>query len=125
MCDSYVTQGELLVLLVEASPELSDGTSSSSSAPPPRLVAAADAARVAIAQEHGVALSHVRVLRARTVPKTTSGKIARRWCKRAFDASERFDRAATIRAPPAARDTATRDARRAIDTRRAINTRVV
>lgn len=37
-----------------------------------------------IQQEHGVGLSHVIFLEARSVPKTTSGKIARAWCRKAF-----------------------------------------
>ncbi len=37
-----------------------------------------------IMQEHSLALSHVVILRPRTIPKTTSGKIARAWCRKAF-----------------------------------------
>mmetsp|Transcript_134 Transcript_134/g.153 ORF Transcript_134/g.153 Transcript_134/m.153 type:complete len:1054 (-) Transcript_134:272-3433(-) len=37
-----------------------------------------------VSANHGAALSHIRLLQPRTVPKTTSGKIARAWCKRAF-----------------------------------------
>lgn len=38
----------------------------------------------AVMQEHSLSLSHIVILRPRTVPKTTSGKIARSWCRRAF-----------------------------------------
>lgn len=40
--------------------------------------------RAAVSAEHGVMLSSVVLLRTRTVPKTTSGKIARAWCRKAF-----------------------------------------
>lgn len=35
--------------------------------------------------EHGVSLSSICLLTPRTIPKTTSGKIARSWCRRAFE----------------------------------------
>ena len=37
-----------------------------------------------IARDHGVTLGAVVLLKMRTVPKTTSGKIARKWCRDAF-----------------------------------------
>jgi acyl-CoA synthetase (AMP-forming)/AMP-acid ligase II len=37
-----------------------------------------------VQSEHGLALRYVVLLEPRTVPKTTSGKIARSWCKRRF-----------------------------------------
>jgi acyl carrier protein len=40
--------------------------------------------RAAVSAEHGLTLSSVVLLRTRTVPKTTSGKIARAWCRKAF-----------------------------------------
>jgi len=40
--------------------------------------------RAAVAQQEGVPLQAVCLLRPRTIPKTTSGKIARQWCRRAF-----------------------------------------
>ena len=40
--------------------------------------------RRSIAAEHGVMLSCVVLLRTRTIPKTTSGKIARSWCRRGY-----------------------------------------
>ena len=45
--------------------------------------AAADAAR-AVADRHGVEVSRATVVAARTAPKTTSGKIARKWCAKAL-----------------------------------------
>lgn len=40
--------------------------------------------RKSIAAEHGVMLSCVILLKTRTIPKTTSGKIARSWCRRGY-----------------------------------------
>jgi hypothetical protein len=40
--------------------------------------------RRSIAAEHGVMLSSVILLKTRTIPKTTSGKIARSWCRRGY-----------------------------------------
>ena len=40
--------------------------------------------REKIALDHGVGLSTVVILKIRTIAKTTSGKIARSWCKKAF-----------------------------------------
>lgn len=40
--------------------------------------------RQAVSTEHGLTLSSVVLLKTRSVPKTTSGKIARIWCKRGF-----------------------------------------
>ncbi len=40
--------------------------------------------RAAVAAEHGCMLSIVSLVRPRTIPKTTSGKIARQWCARAL-----------------------------------------
>lgn len=37
-----------------------------------------------VSQEHGLALQSVCLLRTKSVPKTTSGKIARAWCRRGF-----------------------------------------
>jgi len=37
-----------------------------------------------ISTNHGVSLSAVHLLHPRTIPKTTSGKIARQWCKKAL-----------------------------------------
>ena len=45
-------------------------------------------ARAAVMKAHGLALSHVLLLEPRTIPKTTSGKIARAWCKKRFLAGE-------------------------------------
>ena len=40
--------------------------------------------RRCVAAEHGVMLSCVILLKTRTIPKTTSGKIARSWCRRGY-----------------------------------------
>ena len=81
---SAAANGEALVLIAEARPELASeparGAPGASA-----LARATDAVRTAIAHEHGIAASHVRLLRPRTVPKTTSGKIARQRCRRAFE----------------------------------------
>lgn len=44
----------------------------------------ADQIRVAINQEHSLGISQLVFLRTKTVPKTTSGKIARAWCRKGF-----------------------------------------
>jgi acyl carrier protein len=41
-----------------------------------------DVCREVVSSEHGLALSTICLLKTRSVPKTTSGKIARAWCKR-------------------------------------------
>jgi len=40
--------------------------------------------RSAITKEHSLSLTHLVLLRPRTVKKTSSGKIARAWCRKAF-----------------------------------------
>lgn len=49
-----------------------------------QLLAAIEVIKSTITSEHGLGLSSVCLLRPRTVPKTTSGKIARAWCRKAF-----------------------------------------
>jgi acyl-CoA synthetase (AMP-forming)/AMP-acid ligase II/acyl carrier protein len=44
----------------------------------------ADQVRAAINQEHSLGLAEIVFLRTKTVPKTTSGKIARSWCRKGF-----------------------------------------
>lgn len=44
----------------------------------------ADQVRAAINQEHSLGISEIIFLQTKTVPKTTSGKIARSWCRKAF-----------------------------------------
>eukprot|EP00980_Cylindrotheca_fusiformis_P003161 scaffold721_cov131-Cylindrotheca_fusiformis.AAC.51 len=44
----------------------------------------ADQVRAAINQEHSIGISQILFLQTKTVPKTTSGKIARAWCRKAF-----------------------------------------
>ena len=46
--------------------------------------AVVDAVTTAISSEHGVTLSRLCLLKQKSVPKTTSGKIARRWCSKAL-----------------------------------------
>jgi len=38
----------------------------------------------AIVAAHGITVSHLCILKPRTIPKTTSGKIARSWCRKAY-----------------------------------------
>lgn len=57
--------------------------------PPPNQAEAvcnklANEVRAAITQEHSLSLSQIVFLKTKTVPKTTSGKIARAWCRKAF-----------------------------------------
>lgn len=40
--------------------------------------------QAAIKQEHSLQVSHFVLLKPRTIPKTTSGKIARSWCRKAY-----------------------------------------
>ena len=44
----------------------------------------ANLVRSAITQEHSLSISSIVFLRTKTVPKTTSGKIARAWCRKAY-----------------------------------------
>jgi acyl-CoA synthetase (AMP-forming)/AMP-acid ligase II/acyl carrier protein len=44
----------------------------------------ADQVRSAITQEHSLSISQIIFLRTKTVPKTSSGKIARAWCRKGF-----------------------------------------
>jgi acyl-CoA synthetase (AMP-forming)/AMP-acid ligase II len=44
----------------------------------------ADQVRSAINQEHSLGISQILFLRTKTVPKTSSGKIARAWCRKGF-----------------------------------------
>jgi len=43
-----------------------------------------EACKQAITSTHGVSVSSICLLKTRSIPKTTSGKIARAWCRRAF-----------------------------------------
>eukprot|EP00536_Pseudo-nitzschia_multiseries_P014630 jgi/Psemu1/262284/estExt_Genewise1Plus.C_7430001 len=44
----------------------------------------ADAVKAAIHREHSLGISEVLFLKTKTVPKTSSGKIARSWCRKGF-----------------------------------------
>lgn len=44
----------------------------------------AKAIRDIVSSSHGLALTCVCLLKTRSIPKTTSGKIARSWCRRGF-----------------------------------------
>ena len=44
----------------------------------------ADAVHAAIMQEHSLSITEIAFLKTRTVPKTSSGKIARSWCRKGF-----------------------------------------
>ena len=43
-----------------------------------------NACNAAVASAHGLSVSSICLLKPRTIRKTTSGKIARAWCKRAY-----------------------------------------
>ncbi len=43
--------------------------------------------RAAVNQEHSLALAEIILIKPKTVPKTSSGKIARAWCRKAFIAN--------------------------------------
>lgn len=44
----------------------------------------ADSVQAAVMQEHSLTISEITFLKTRTVPKTSSGKIARSWCRKGF-----------------------------------------
>ena len=44
----------------------------------------ADSIHSAVMQEHSLSISEIAFLKTRTVPKTSSGKIARSWCRKGF-----------------------------------------
>ena len=44
----------------------------------------ADSIKAAIMQEHSLSITEIAFLKTRTVPKTSSGKIARSWCRKGF-----------------------------------------
>lgn len=46
---------------------------------------AVESIKEAVSGTHGVSLATICLLKPRTIPKTTSGKIARSWCRRAFN----------------------------------------
>ena len=54
--------------------------------PPARFRPTAEKARQVVSEEHGLGLKAVLLLAPRSIHKTTSGKIARAWCRRAFEA---------------------------------------
>jgi acyl-CoA synthetase (AMP-forming)/AMP-acid ligase II len=68
------TQTEKVVLVAE----LREGVDKS------KLDGILTGCRDAVAAAHGVSLSSVCLIKPRTIPKTTSGKIARSWCRKAF-----------------------------------------
>ena len=47
-------------------------------------ISACKSIKDAVASTHGVSLTSVCLLKQRTIPKTTSGKVARSWCRKAF-----------------------------------------
>lgn len=47
-------------------------------------VLAANTVRDVVANTHGISLSSICILKPRTIPKTTSGKVARTWCRKGF-----------------------------------------
>lgn len=51
---------------------------------PAQMSETLDACRKAISNDHGVALQSMILIKTRTIDKTTSGKIARSWCRRSY-----------------------------------------
>ena len=49
-----------------------------------KCIIAVNAIRDAVSSTHGVSLSSLCILKPRTIPKTTSGKVARSWCRKGF-----------------------------------------
>jgi fatty-acyl-CoA synthase len=66
--------GERLVVVAERA----SGTRRADPAP------AVEAVQTAVAQRHGVAVADVRLVQAGTIPRTTSGKLARRACRTGY-----------------------------------------
>lgn len=56
--------------------------------PKEELPVIVDACRRAVSLEHGLSLTCVCIIETRSIEKTTSGKIARAWCRRAFVAGK-------------------------------------
>jgi len=52
-----------------------------------------------VASEHNLSLSSVYLIKARTISKTTSGKVARSWCRRAL-VGEKLEVLCQWQAPP-------------------------
>jgi hypothetical protein len=69
---------EALVVLAEVRDEALSGGGAAAFEP---IVGAVTAA---ISAEHGISVTRLCLLKQKTVPKTTSGKIARKWCSKAF-----------------------------------------
>jgi len=69
--DLRVRRGEALVIIAERAA----GTSRADPA------AALDAIRAAVSDKHGVAVTEARLVSAGAIPRTTSGKLARRACR--------------------------------------------
>jgi fatty-acyl-CoA synthase len=67
-------EGDRLVIVTERAP----GTGRADPAP------AVEAVRVAVLDRHGIAASDVRFVAAGTIPRTTSGKLARGACRAAY-----------------------------------------
>lgn len=51
---------------------------------PSEYASISEACRLAVAKEHGIVFSSICLIVTRTISKTTSGKIARSWCKREY-----------------------------------------
>ena len=66
--------GERLVIIAERA----SGTRGADPAP------AVDAIRAAVSNRHGVSVADVRLVAAGAIPRTTSGKLARRACRTAY-----------------------------------------
>lgn len=71
---SFKDGGEAVIYMAE----LKEGVPSS------QYAAIAQQCMQLISSEHGLSVRYVYLLPSRTIPKTTSGKIARSWCKRAL-----------------------------------------
>ena len=77
-CFFFINSSYICFLFVCLDAQLKEGVASS------KYEEIARAVRDIISVNHGLALSTVCLLKTRSIPKTTSGKIARSWCRRAF-----------------------------------------
>ena len=75
-------EGDLVAVCVEVRDEKNLGGNNGGAKGVVKLV------REAVVARHGLSLAHVVLLKPRTIPKTTSGKIARSLCKRKFKGGE-------------------------------------
>ena len=81
-------EGERLVVAVEVDPRRVSHGDLGTLAPMAAMAAIVEAVRMAVAREHEAQVAEVLLLAAGALPKTTSGKVQRRACRRAWQSGE-------------------------------------